>query len=134
MWADRYNRRLLIVISDMVTAIATLVIIVAFMLGNYFLTIVLLVVLTVSGASGGIQSPAASAIIPGFVPAAHLRRINGLMGMVQALSSVCSPAIGGVVLAIWHLHAVFVIDILPLLLALLYFGFCESTSLWHRCR
>lgn len=122
VWADRYNRRVLIVLSDTIVAITTLGIMIAFIVGYRSLPL-MFAVLTIRGAAGAVQSPAASAIIPSFIPTNHLRRVNGIMGMVQSLSAIAAPALGGIVMAIWPLHAVFAIDIITAIIGITIFWF-----------
>lgn len=122
VWADRYNRRVLIVASDAVTALATLVIMVAFISGNRSLPL-MMAALAIRGTAGAIQRPASNALIPGFIPTDQLRRFNGMLGMVHSLSEIIGPALGGVALAIWPIHAVFAIDIVTAIIGISLFWF-----------
>lgn len=117
VWADWYNRRLLVVGSDATVAMATVVILVCFLNGFHPLWL-MVVVLAIRGAGGAVQSPAMMSLIPGFVPEQQLTRINGMVGAMQSLANIVAPALGGVVLAVWPIHAVFLIDIVTAIIGI----------------
>jgi len=110
VWADRYNKKHLINISDAVTALVTLIMAVIFTLG-YELIGLLLVCLAVRAAAQGIQIPTVTALIPEIVPEEHLTRINGINSTINTLTTFASPALGGVLLAIAPIHYLMYIDV-----------------------
>lgn len=122
VWADRFNRRVITVAADAAVAAATAGIFVAFVLGHRSL-VLMCAVLAIRSCATAFQSPAVTALLPGFVPEAHLTRINGLSGSVQALSNILGPALGGVALALMPLHMVFLIDITTAIIGITLFWF-----------
>ena len=77
VWADRYQREMLMVLADGLIALATLVLAILFSLG--FREIWLFFVMAAIRAFGtGIQTPAVGAILPQIVPEHRLTRVNGL--------------------------------------------------------
>ena len=67
VWADRYNRKMLIILADGLIAIATFILAILFLMG--FDAIWLLFVMAAIRAFGtGIQMPAVGAILPQIVP------------------------------------------------------------------
>ena len=67
VWADRYNRKLIIIIADSFIALATLALAILFMFGHNYIWL-LFVVMAMRSIGSGIQGPAVGAIIPQFVP------------------------------------------------------------------
>ena len=118
VWADRYNRKRLIVLSDGVTAFSTLVLIVLFLAGQRSIW-VLLVASAIRALGSGIQMPAVSAILPQIVPEKELTRINGLNGSIQAVVMLVSPMVSGVLLNFAPMEIIFLIDVVTAIVAIL---------------
>ena len=71
VWADRYNRKILIILSDALTATSTLVLAIVFLLGYNSMWLLFLVA-AIRSFGAGIQTPAVSAMIPQIVPEEHI--------------------------------------------------------------
>lgn len=111
VWIDRYDRKKMIMISDSVIGVSTLLLAAAFFTGhrrNWFL----FAVLAVRSAGTGIQTPAVNAIIPQIVPRERLMRINGINSTLSSLIMFLSPAISGAVLTAASLEATLLIDVI----------------------
>src|SRR6476660_5976750 len=77
VWADRYNRKILIILADGLIAVATLILAILFLMG--FDAIWLLFVIAAIRAFGtGVQMPAVGAIFPQIVPQDKLTKVNGV--------------------------------------------------------
>jgi len=98
VWADRYNRKVLIIASDLFIAVATLVL-AYFLFSGYEALWLVYLVLTVRSAGQGIQSPAVQAIVPQMVPQQQLTRFNGITSTLQSIISLAAPAAGGLILS-----------------------------------
>ena len=110
VWADRYNRKTIIILADLFIAVTTLLMALLFMLG--YQSIVLLFVMSAFRAVGtGVQNPAVGAFIPQIVPEDRLTKVNGANGSIQAVITLVSPMIGGVLLTMSTLEAIFLIDV-----------------------
>lgn len=110
VWADRYNRKVLIILSDGVIAFATLFLAILFFLG--FDSIWLLYLMAAIRAFGsGIQTPAIGAILPQIVPEEMLTKINGINSTVQAMIMFVSPVISAALLDIATMEMIFMIDV-----------------------
>lgn len=116
VWADRYNRRYLIIASDVMIASATLILALLFMAG-YDSVWMMFIVMAIRSVGSGIQMPAVSALIPQIVPQESLIRINGLFGTIQSLMQLLAPAIAAAVLAAFPMEAIFFIDVVTALIA-----------------
>ncbi|MCR3921257.1 MAG: MFS transporter [Firmicutes bacterium] len=117
VWADRYNRRVLIILADALIAIATLILVILFAMG--FETIWLLFVMAAVRAMGtGIQAPAVGAILPQIVPASQLTKVNGINGSIQAIVNLISPMISALLLTITALETIFLVDVITAVIAI----------------
>jgi DHA3 family macrolide efflux protein-like MFS transporter len=90
VWADRFNRKYLINISDGVIALASLIVAVLFFFGYEHIGI-LMACAALRSFAQGVQTPAVGAFIPQIVPAEHLTRINGIQASIQSLCMFAAP-------------------------------------------
>lgn len=118
VWADRYNRKSLIMIADGCIAACTLIVAVLFLMG-YDSIWLLFGALTIRAMGSAVQSPCVSALLPDIVPEEHLSRVNGINGSLQALFSLASPVLGALLLSLVPLGAVFFVDIVTAVIAII---------------
>lgn len=118
VWADRFNRKILIILADGLIALATLVLAILFLMG--FNAIWLFFVMAAIRAFGtGIQMPAVGAILPQIVPKKHLTRVNGINGSIQAIITFVSPMVSAALLAWTSIEIIFFIDVITASIAIL---------------
>lgn len=98
VWADRHNRKFLIMGADAAIAATTLGLALIMLTGYDDLWLVFLA-LAIRSAGAGIQMPAVSALIPQITPTRHLMRINGLNGSIQSAMALLAPAAAGAIYA-----------------------------------
>lgn len=115
--ADRYSRKMIIMLSDGFTALATLAAFAAFHAGFESLTL-LIAVSFLRSIGGGFQSPAVNALYPQIVPADQLVRINGINQTLNNILLLISPAVGGFILGTMGIQWTFLIDVSTALLAI----------------
>lgn len=118
VWADRFNRKKIIVIADSMIALATLAIALLYTTGTDSLW-PLFVVLAIRALGQGIQRPAVMAVIPQLVPEDNLTRINGLNQSIESLLQVFAPLLSGFLLNVSTLQTIFYIDVVTAALAVL---------------
>lgn len=118
VWADRYNRKLLIALSDSMIALSTLLLAILFWLGHDYIWLLFLMS-AVRAIGGGIQTPAVGAFLPQIVPKDKLFRINGINSSIQAVINLLSPMLAGAVLSIASIEAIFLIDVFTATIAVL---------------
>jgi len=116
VWADRYNRKLLIMLSDSFIAVATLILAILFLLGYDELWL-LFVMLAIRAFGTGIQTPAVGAILPQIVPEDKLTAVNGTNGSIQAFVTLVAPMVSAALLTIASLEAIFFIDVITAAIA-----------------
>lgn len=110
VWADRFNKKMLVILSDSAIALSTLIIAVLFLTG-YDSIWLLFAVLIIRSFGGGIQSPAVSSFIPELVPQDKLMRANGMNTTIQSVMLILSPAAGGALMANVALEYILFIDV-----------------------
>lgn len=110
VWADRYNRKILIMLSDSMIAAATLVLAILFLTGHKY-TWLLFVVSAIRALGAAIQIPAVGAFIPQIVPEDRLTKVNATNGSIQSLVMLISPMLSGALLTMASIEAIFFIDV-----------------------
>ncbi len=118
VWADRYDRKKLIMLSDAGIASVTLVLAVMFMLG-YRALWPLFVISAVRSVGSAIQMPAVGAFLPQIVPQEKLLRVNGINASIQSAMMIVSPALSGAILTMSDIVPIFFIDVLTAVSAVL---------------
>lgn len=113
VWADRYKRKLLIIVSDTVIAAATLVLALMMPLigDDTMLFMALLVTSVIRSFGAGVQMPAVNAMIPQLVPEDQLMRFNGINATLQSVVQFAAPAAAGAILTFGTLRSTLFIDI-----------------------
>ncbi len=127
VWADRYNRKYLLNISDAAIALITLLIAVLYSSGMRSIWVLLGAVIARS-VGQGIQQPAFSALVPQIVPAEHLTRFNGIQSTVQSLSSFAAPMAAGALLTFLPIETIFYIDVVTAAIGIATVFFCVKVS------
>lgn len=122
VWADRYNRKTLIIIADVCIALTTLALAIAFMSGYDYIEL-LFVALAIRGLGTAVQTPCVSAILPDFVPTEHLTRVNGMNGSIQALNALLAPVLSGALLGVSSIEKIFMIDVITAVIAVIILTF-----------
>lgn len=94
VWADRTNRKWLIVGADAAIAASTLALALLLVAG-FTDPWIIFVTLAIRSAGAGVQTPAVSALIPQITPAHQLMRVNGFLGSLQSGLMLLAPPIAG---------------------------------------
>lgn len=110
IWADRYDRKKLIVAADALIASAALVIALMFSRG-YDVLWLLFLAMGIRSFGSGVQTPAVNAFLPQIVPADQLMRVNGINGSIQSLITLLSPVASGALMTLVTLDKIFLIDV-----------------------
>ncbi|MGE6630604.1 MFS transporter [Bacillus sp. NPDC077027] len=103
--ADRFNRRNLMIVFDIISGIIVLSFSFWLFAGGSSLLIIG-AVMVLLGIIGTMYSPAVMASIPQLVPTNQLEQANGIVSGVQALSGVLAPIIGGVLYGVIGGHLI----------------------------
>jgi DHA3 family macrolide efflux protein-like MFS transporter len=111
VWADRFNRKLLINLADGAIAFVSLVVAIALMLGYNALWL-LFVCAAFRALGQGVHSPAIGSFIPQITPEEHLTKINGINSSIQSFAMIVAPMASGALLTFVSLEALFFIDVI----------------------
>ncbi len=118
VWADRFNRKWLIMLSDSMIAFTTLIMALIFWAG--YESIWLLFAMSAIRAFGSaVQQPAVNAFIPQFVPEENLMRVGGINSSIQSVMMLIAPMISGVLMTVAPLESIFMIDVITAAFAVL---------------
>ncbi|MBF7097431.1 MFS transporter [Alkalibacter mobilis] len=118
VWADRYNRKTLIVIADFFIAAITLILALVFYLGHGSMWL-LFVGLGLRSLGTGVQTPAVTALLPQIVPFEYLTKVNGMNGSLQSMVSLLAPMASGALLTFTRIESIFMIDVITASIAIL---------------
>jgi MFS transporter, DHA3 family, macrolide efflux protein len=113
---DRYNRKLMMMVSDLAAAIATGGIFILYALGMLEFWH-LYVAAVLNGVGNTFQWPAYSAAISTMIPKEQLGRANGLMSLMEAGPGVLAPLLAGMLLPIIELTGILLIDVITFFFA-----------------
>ena len=114
---DRYNRKLMMMVSDFAAILATGTVFVLYASGRlefwhlYFAA-------ALNGIGNTFQWPAYSAAISTMVPKEQLGRVNGLMSLMEAGPGVIAPLLAGALLPVIGLTGILSIDVVTFFFAI----------------
>ncbi len=98
MAADRYDRRRIILICNILHALATGLLLAALSLGQGSITVIL-AILALHGATKSFSHTATQAILPNLVPTAQFPRAVALASSINKIAQLTGPPLGGLLLA-----------------------------------
>lgn len=116
VWADRYNRKILIALADSMIAIATLILAILFLMG-YNAIWLLFVISAIRALGAGIQTPAIGAVLPQLVPEDKLTKVNATNSSIQSFIMLLSPMLSGALLTMATIEKIFFIDVITAAIA-----------------
>ncbi|WP_259416479.1 MFS transporter [Bacillus toyonensis] len=117
VWIDRYDRKKMIMLSDGIIAIATLILVILF-LTEYKSIWMLFIVLLIRSAGTGVQTPAVNALIPQIVPKDYLMKVNGINSSITSLIMFLSPAVSAAILSVTNIETTFFIDVITAIIGI----------------
>ena len=116
VWADRLNRKALMIVADLAIALVTLVIAILFFFGIKDIWIIFIV--SVGRSIGqAIHQPAVSAVYPQIVPEDKLLKVQGINQGIQSASMVGLPLLAGFLLSQISIEFIFLIDVITAAIA-----------------
>lgn len=122
--ADRYDRRLMMVVGDLGATLGLLFIFLIMLKGNIELWQIYLGIAT-SSIFSAFQEPAYKALITDLLPETQYAKASGLMQLAGSAQYLISPLLAGILLTIIDIKFIFLIDISTLLIA-------SSIVIWVR--
>lgn len=122
VWADRLDRKRLLMISDGSIALVTLLLALVLQTGGQSLTLIMITA-AVRAVGQAIQMPAVGAFLPQFVPADQLTRVNGISSTIQSATFFGAPVLAGFLMSVWPLQWVFLLDVCTAVVAIALLAF-----------
>lgn len=119
---DRWNRKLVMILSDLATAVGTLVALLLFVSGRLEIWHVYGIGILM-GFFTAFQYPAYNAAVSTMLPKDHYARAEAMLGLAGAVSTFFAPVIAAALLGVFGMAGIMVIDLVTFLAA---FG----TLLW----
>lgn len=117
VWADRVNRKVMIIISDSMIALATFGLAVLMLSGVSDMWLIFLV-MAVRSIGAGFQMPAISALLPQIVPTEQLMKVNGINSSVQSTLTILAPVVAAGVYSSMSLAGILFIDVVTAIIGL----------------
>jgi len=114
---DRYNRKLMMMVSDLTAILATFSIFILYASGHLQFWH-LYVAAVFNGIGNTFQWPAYSAAISTMVPKEQLGRANGLTGLMEAGPGVLAPALAGALMPVVGLTGILFFDFATFFIAI----------------
>ena len=116
--ADKYNRKIVMIVADMGVGVISLVLGIFILLGkaSFGLIIVMIIARSIGQAFHG---PAMMAAMPLLVPEKHLLRINTLDQLLMSMASIGAPAFGIFLYTVIGFYSVMFLDFLGACVAVL---------------
>jgi MFS family permease len=114
---DRYNRKLMMMVSDLTAVTATVGILVINATGHLQIWH-LFIASAINGLGNTFQWPAYSAAISTMVPKESYSRANGMMSLIESIPGVLAPILAGLILPLILLNGILVIDVVTFFIAI----------------
>lgn len=108
---DRYNRKMIMILSDVLIALVGLLMAIAGFFGTLE-TWMILAVLFLRTVGTAFHSPCMQAVTPQIVPDDQLTRCAGYSQALTSVSDIFSPAAAALLYQIWSLEAIVMLDVL----------------------
>ncbi len=119
---DRYNRKLMMMVSDIGGGLASLMALILFATGHLQFWHIYLIS-AIKGIGTTFQWPAYSAAISIMIPKEQYVRVNGMMSLVEAGPGVFSPLMAGALLPFIGVNGILLVDVLTFMLAIVALAF-----------
>ena len=114
---DRYDRKLMMMVSDLTAVLATAALLIIHASGQLQIWH-LYIAAVVNGLGSTFQWPAYSAAISTMVPKENYSRANGMMSLIYSGPAVLAPMLAGILLPIIRLTGILTIDVVTFFLAI----------------
>ncbi|MFX1327246.1 MAG: MFS transporter [Promethearchaeota archaeon] len=118
VFADKWNRRLALIIIDFSQAIITFILVLIF-LGGWGTVWVVLLFNFIRNIFHAFHMPTVDAIVPAMIPKDNLTRMNSINNLFTGLIRFFGPIIGAVLLAFWSITEILWIDLITFIIAVI---------------
>jgi DHA3 family macrolide efflux protein-like MFS transporter len=115
---DRWNRKVTMIVADLIVTLATIALMVLFALNLVQLWHIYLA-LFIRAVSGIFQGPAMSASTTLMIPKEHYARLGGFNQALGGIINTVSPLLGALLLTVWPLQGVLAVDVVTAAIGIL---------------
>lgn len=116
VFVDRWNRKRIMILSDLFIALCTLLIAILFYTSDVKISYIY-ALLALRSAGMAFHVPAMQASVPLLAPADKLMRISGINNMIQSVSTIAGPALAALLISLLDMTWVLMIDVAGALIA-----------------
>ena len=114
---DRYNRRTIMILSDLFIALVTLVLVIVGFYRNIPIWLIM-IVLFARSVGATFHSPSLQAVTPLIVPKDSLAKSAGYSQTFESISQLLSPAVAAILYGIWDINIILILDVLGAIFAI----------------
>ena len=114
---DRSNRKMMMMVSDIASGLATIVILILYTTGHLEIWH-LFITNAIQGVFQSFQWPAYSAAITTMIPKEQYGRANGMLSLADTASNIFAPILAGALLGFIGLSGILIIDIATFIFAI----------------
>lgn len=132
VWADRYNRRAVMMVADGFVALSSVVMMLVFMSSTSPPLWVIYAVLFARGLGATFHQPAMQAAIPQLVPGDMLTKANGWSSLVTAAGSMLGPMLGALLMGLTQIQYIMLVDIAGAVIAIISLCFVKIPNVQQR--
>ena len=127
VWADRYNKKKIIILADVLIAASTLILAIFLQINNLANTslIAIVVVSIIRSIGTGIQTPTVNSMIPLLVPEDKLMKFNGVNSSIQSVIQFASPLVAGGILVLGSISNILFIDVITAIIGVSILSFIK---------
>jgi MFS family permease len=115
-FADRHNKKIIMLVSDSVSVLGTIIIFLLVSQGRLQIWHIYLINM-LSSTMGAFQTPANTVVISGIVPQKHYMKIGGLQSISSSIIGILTPALCTALISFFGIKLIFLIDIATFLFA-----------------
>jgi len=121
VFIDRYDRKKIMMISDLLISAASFTMVIAGGMG-VLSTELIMVVLLVRSIGSAFHNPCLQAVTPQIVPMNQLTRCSGYSQALESVTQILSPVIAAVLYQSWSLSGIIFLDVIGALIAVFTLG------------
>ncbi len=111
VFIDRYNRKMIMAVSDLFIAAASFIMVIAGQMGVLSTELILLVLL-IRSIGSAFHTPCLQAVTPQIVPEDQLTKCAGYSQALESVSQLFSPALAAVLYQSWSLSGIIFLDVI----------------------
>jgi len=131
VYIDRYNRKTIMILSDLFIAGASLILVVVGFWGEIPIWLII-VELFIRSIGTAFHYPSLQAVTPLIVPKDQLTKYAGYSQSFESVSMVASPAISAVLFGLWDLNIIILLDVFGAMFAVFMLCIVEIPKLTAR--